>query len=166
MSIKLETLAFFRDLPAADRVYLFEKFERILLDHDRMVFSQGDSATWLYILLEGKVKISFNPHDGEPMTVSEIAAGGVFGWSAVLGHRKYTSSAISVTHSEALRISGDALRKVTSERPDIGVILLESLAAVIADRLKNTHSQVIKLISDGLQRGSEEPMPHLTHSKG
>lgn len=153
MSVKLESLAFFKDLPAEDRSLLFKRFEEISLEQDAVIFTQGDRATWLYILVQGEVKISFKPDDGEPMTVSELAPGGVFGWSAVLGHGNYTSSAISLSDSRALRITGNALRTLSAERPDIGVILLEGLATVIADRLKNTHSYVVQLLSDGLQGG-------------
>jgi CRP-like cAMP-binding protein len=154
MSIKLESLAFFQDLPDKDRNFLYKEFEEVSLGHEEIVFSQGDPATWLYVLVEGEVRINFKPDDGESMTVSEVDRGGVFGWSAVLGHGTYTSSAICMRDSKALRVSGDALRKVSRERPDIGVILLEDLAAVIADRLKSTHSQVIELISHGLHGGN------------
>lgn len=153
MSLNLNSLAFFRDLAPDDRAYLLREFERVALESQKEVFSQGDPATWLYVLVEGEVVISFKPHDGEAMTVTEVEPGGVFGWSAVLGHGNYTSSAITVLDSVAIRVTGNALRRVSSDRPEIGVILLEGLAAVIADRLRNTHSQVIELISQGLQSG-------------
>jgi len=54
------------------------------------VFIQGQPATHLYLLLRGKVAIRFKPEDGEALPVAQLESGGVFGWSAALGHGQYT----------------------------------------------------------------------------
>ena len=56
-----------------------------------VIFSQGDEAENLYVVVDGAVDICFNPDDGEPITVAQIEKGGVFGCSAAFGSECYTS---------------------------------------------------------------------------
>jgi len=115
------------------------------------VFAQDDPADRLYVLLSGRVAIRFKPHDGETLTVTEIAPGGVFGWSAALGRRSYTSSAVSLEAGEALGLRGADLRRLCETQPDTGVVILERLAEVIAERLRSTHAQVVDLLRLGMR---------------
>jgi len=127
-------------------------FEREHLQAGETVFAQDDPADRLYVLLSGRVAIRFKPHDGETLTVTEIAPGGVFGWSAALGRRSYTSSAVSLEAGEALGLRGADLRRLCETQPDTGVVILERLAEVIAERLRSTHAQVVDLLRLGMRR--------------
>ncbi len=110
------------------------------------LFSQGDPADRLYVLLSGRVAILFKPHDGDVLSVADIDPGGVFGWSSALGRRAYTSSAASLDDCQTFSLRGEALRKLCELHPETGVTILERLAQVIADRLDSTHSQVVDLL--------------------
>ena len=117
---------------------------------DEVVFKQNAPAKKLYILVDGRVEIRFKPDDGEQLTVTEIEHGGVFGWSAALGRDSYTSCAVSVTESAAFSVLGDELKQLCEQNPDTGVIILERLAAVIAQRLQKTHAYVIEMLQRGI----------------
>jgi CRP/FNR family cyclic AMP-dependent transcriptional regulator len=116
-----------------------------------IVFAQGDSAERLYLLTEGQMAIRYQPFDGgELLTVTEVGPGGVVGWSAALGRRKYTSFAEALTDCCALSIRGQDLRQICEAHPESGVVILEALAEVIAERLRNTHEHVIALLRRGV----------------
>ncbi|MGA2820134.1 MAG: cyclic nucleotide-binding domain-containing protein [Anaerolineales bacterium] len=117
-----------------------------------IVFSQGQPATHIYLLLRGTVAIRFKPEDGEALTVAQLESGGVFGWSAALGHGRYTSAALCQSDCETLVIAGDALRRLCETHPETGVLVLERLAEVIAQRLESTHDQVLALLHQGMIR--------------
>ena len=102
------------------------------------------------MLLSGNVSIRFKPHDGEIINVSDIQDGDVFGWSAALGREEYTSCAITTSASDLVGIKGKDLRELCSSHPKVGVVILERLAGVIAERLKNTHAQVVELLWQGV----------------
>jgi CRP-like cAMP-binding protein len=106
-------------------------------------------------MISGRVAIRFKPEDGETITVTEIEKGGVFGWSAALGRRRYTSCAVCLADTETLNIRGDDLRKLCETHPETGVIVLERLAEVIAERLRNTHSHVVELLHQGMQSSNQ-----------
>jgi len=130
---------------------LAKLFEGEHLQAGEIVFAQDDPADRLYVLLSGRVAIRFKPHDGEILTVTEIAPGGVFGWSAALGRRSYTSSAVCLEAGEALGLRGADLRRLCETQPDTGVVILERLAEVIAERLRSTHAQVVDLLRLGMR---------------
>ncbi len=114
------------------------------------IFDQGQPATNLYILVEGEVVISYKPYDGPPLTVARIQSGGVFGWSTALGRSMYTSSALASSECSTLYVPGAALHVFCERYPDTGALLLERLAGVIAARLNNTHTEILSILTRGM----------------
>jgi len=102
------------------------------------------------LVVVGEVAIQYNPDDGQPILVSRIKRGGVVGWSAVLGNRVYTSAAICTRYTQMLRIKGTDLRDLCEQNPETGILILERLAEIVAERLRNTHEQVVALLKEGL----------------
>ena len=145
-SFQLDNIPLFHGLAPDDIKLLSGKFEPIFFGREQVIFNQGDKADRLYILVSGKVEIRFKPHDGEMITVANIGVGDVFGWSAALGRAFYTSCAVAKSESQALSIRGEVLRELCASHPETGVIILERLAEVIAERLRNTHQKVVELL--------------------
>ena len=125
--------------------------DEVRYDRDAVVFEQGQPADCLYILAEGEVVVRYKPYDGPPLIVTRIPSGGVFGWSSVLGRDVYTSASIAATKIVAYRISSASLMSLCGRNPDLGHILLERLAGVIAERMRNTHVSVLQLFSQGME---------------
>jgi len=155
-SFQVENIPLFQGLASEDIDLLSGKFEPNSFAKDRVIFDQGDKADRLYVLLSGKVAIRFKPHDGEMITVADIDVGDVFGWSAALGRNFYTSCAVTKSESKVLSIRGDTLRELCTSHPETGVIILERLAGVIAERLRNTHQKVVELLWRGVNSPNEK----------
>lgn len=117
---------------------------------DSILFNQGDPAEHLYIVVVGEITIIHKPDDGPPINITRVRPGGVVGWSAVLGNREYTSGAVCSGYSQMLRVSGEDLRILCEQHPDTGILILERLATVIAERLRNTHEHVMALLVEGM----------------
>jgi CRP/FNR family transcriptional regulator, cyclic AMP receptor protein len=117
---------------------------------DAVIFEQGNPAKYLYILLDGEVIINYKPYDAPLLTVAHILPGGVFGWSAALGRGIYTSAALALQPSVACCIRGSSLALIREKYPEMGDLLLERLASVIAERLASTHTQVLGILSRGI----------------
>lgn len=126
---------------------LFEKFD---CQPGKVIFQQGERAEFLYLLIDGKVDISFKPYDGNPMTIAHVGTGGLFGWSAVVGSDKYTSSAVAIEPVNAYRIQGRELRRFCREHPEAGREILDCLADNVSFRWKNAHKQVQSFFFQGL----------------
>ena len=117
---------------------------------NQVVFGQGETADHLYVVIAGEVEISYKPFDGPALTVTRVCPGGVFGWSAALGHAAYTSSAICRLPTEAYRIAGKGLHCLCQNHPETGTIILERLANVIAERLRSTNTLILELLGQSI----------------
>ncbi|MCJ7733338.1 MAG: Crp/Fnr family transcriptional regulator [Anaerolineales bacterium] len=124
--------------------------EDVTFQAGQVVFNQGDKADYLYFVLEGKVSIRFIPEDGPVLTVSDLESGDVFGWSSALGSKSYTSSAVCTEGGLFIRLEGEELKNLCKEHPETGILILNRLAGVIAQRLRGTHEQVVALLHRGL----------------
>jgi CRP-like cAMP-binding protein len=152
----IRSLPLFRGLTPRDVDLLAVRFRRDSFAANETIFAQGERTDRLYILISGKVAIRFKPHDGEMLTVSVISPGGVFGWSAALDRATYTSCATTLEPSEAISISGAELRRLCATHPRTGVLILERLAGVIADRLTNTHAKVVDVLQKGVAKDTPD----------
>lgn len=124
-----------------------------------IIFDQGDPAEYLYLVADGEVLIRYKPDDGPLLTVARVKQEGVVGWSAALGSPAYTSSAVCSTDCTLLRISSASLRELCNHYPDLGGLILERLANIIAKRLRNTHPHVMALLEQGLHVNAHRVVP-------
>jgi CRP-like cAMP-binding protein len=125
-------------------------FETFSCQPGTVIFKQGEQAEFLYLVMDGKVDMSFKPYDGIPLTISHVGKGGLFGWSAVVGSDKYTSTAIAIEDVEAFRVHGNDLRKFCREHPEAGKDILEGLADGVSSRWKDAHKQVQSILLQGI----------------
>lgn len=148
-------LAIFKGLSDEQIQLLDQILELCQFTKDQLIFEQGQTADYLYILVDGEVTVRYKPYDGPVLTVARITPGGVFGWSAALGRQAFTSGAIAEGPSRALRISGVQLHSFCECNPEIGAVLLERLAGVIAQRLRNTHTEVLTILTKGMDLSAD-----------
>ena len=86
---------------------------------DMVIFEQGNKAEYIYILVKGEVAISYKPYDGQPIVVARIHPGNVFGWSSsALNRDTYSSAALAVVESEAIRINARSLQTLCDTCPN------------------------------------------------
>ena len=151
MDPKMYTNLFlFRELTSEQLELLLPLFSLCEFTPDTVLFEQGDPAENLFAIVNGEVMVNFKPDDGPTITVARVQPGSIVGWSAALGSRRYTSSAICTASTKLLRVRGDDLRHLCLQHPDTGAIFLDRLATIIAERLHSTHDMVLSLLQLGL----------------
>ena len=151
----MKRVALFNELSESQINLLKPLFEPFSCQAGTVILQQGASADWLYLIIRGTVEMSFKPYDGSSFTVSYVEKGGLFGWSAVIGSEKYSSSAIATEDVEAYRVRGSALRKFCLEHPEAGIDILERLADGVSFRWRNAHEQIKSLIVQGMTQKSD-----------
>lgn len=155
MFCNLDLLPAFEGLDEEYIELLKPLFEASSYPAGAVVLRQGAPADYFYLVLDGMVEVSFKPEDAPPITISHVEKGGWFGWSAVLGRRKYTSSATAIETLGTIRIHGNALRELCAERPEAAKIILEHLADNVSSRWKDAHKQVKSLLAKGMKNKQE-----------
>lgn len=146
-----DQLSFFQGLTMEQVERLQTLFIPWNCDADTVIFEQGEPADTLYLVVSGEIIVQFKPDDGPAIQVARVRDGGVVGWSAALGSRAYTSGAMTTVETDMLRVRGSDLRNLCVQEPQLGEVLLDRLAGVIAERLRSTHAQVLSLLELGLR---------------
>jgi CRP-like cAMP-binding protein len=155
MFATLEKASLFTGLNMAELDLLEPLFQPFNHPAGTTFFEQGDSADFLYVLLEGAVEIRYKPDDGPTITVAHISPEGVFGWSAVVGSAAYTSGAYCIETSQTLRVLGDDLRKLCTEHPEMGRVILDRLAKAVSSRWHQARAQVRDILAAGVTSKEE-----------
>jgi CRP-like cAMP-binding protein len=125
-------------------------FQRYACPAGTVIFEQGSPAWYLHLLLRGTVTIHYKPYDGPPIDLTNIPAGGVFGWSAVVGNPAYTSSTVALEDVETIRIRGTALRRLVVKHPEAGRVILDKLADKVSNRWKDANRQVREILDQAI----------------
>ena len=149
---KYSNLAFFTGLHPTDIQLLAPYFAPQTWVAGTIIFEQNDHAEYLYLVVNGEVTIRYKPHDGPVMTVTRVLPGGIFGWSAAMNNPTYTSGAICSLDSEILRIRGADLRGICEKHPELGRIILDRLAGVIAERKQIQPGPVSSILASGMHQ--------------
>ncbi len=153
-----DRLEMFSDLSPSQRALVKPLFTPQNEVDGKVLFEQGAPADFLYIVVDGEILIQFKPDDGPMLTIAKVHPEGVVGWSAALGSPTYTSSAFCSTDCWVLRLRGEELRRFYERQPDTGALVLERLAAAIAERMRNTYPQIVALLEQGLCNGEKRPV--------
>ena len=105
-----------------------------------VIFSEGDPADRLYVLIEGIVTIRIQSGPGgKSLVVQPIEKkAGVFGWSGLASPTIYTASAVCATDVRVIAIDGEKLMALLEEFPSAGLEVMKRLVAIIGARLRRT----------------------------
>jgi CRP-like cAMP-binding protein len=147
----LDRVPLFKNLDEKYLKLLKPLFESYSCDAGVKVLQQDAPADYLYVIISGTVEMTYKPYDGALITISHVEKDGLFGWSAVVGSEKYTSSAIAIEQLEALRIRGSELRKLCVEHPEAGKEILERLASSVSSRWSDANEQIKSILAQGMQ---------------
>ncbi len=153
-----DQLTLFQGLTPSQCMLVKPLFQCVYEPAGSLIFDQGDLAEYLYLVVDGEVVIRYKPEDGPAILVARVRPEGIVGWSSALNSPIYTSSAVCTTDCRMLRVRGHDLRDLCENYPETGSLMLERLAVVIAERLRNTHDHVITLLEHGLRQGEDRPV--------
>lgn len=107
-----------------------------------VVFSEGEPGDRLFIIVDGKVKLSQTSSDGREQVMAVLGAGAMFGELSLFDPGARTSTASAVTDSVLLSLSQRDLRPWLTGRPEVA----ESLLQALAQRLRRTNEAMADLV--------------------
>src|SRR5579863_819691 len=98
------------------------------LSRGEHLFMEGDDGDSLYVVLEGKIKLTRAAADGRENLLSVIGPGEMFGELSLFDPRPRTSSASAVTDARLAALAHDKLLVWLTGRPEVALHLLRALA--------------------------------------
>jgi len=107
-----------------------------------VVFSEGDPGDRLFVVLDGKTKISRAAADGRENLLAVLGPGEMFGELSLFDPGPRTATATAVTDSTLASLDHDDLRPLMLAQPAVAVELLRALA----QRLRRTNEAMADLV--------------------
>lgn len=117
-----------RELSEADTAAIRPHTHVVSLKRGDRLYDEGDVDDQLYVVIEGKVKLTRTSSDGREVLVRVQGPGDMFGELAMFDPTYRTSNASAVTDARLAAIAHDDLRQVLTDRPAIALLLLRELA--------------------------------------
>lgn len=114
----------------------------VRLSRGQRLFAEGDEGDRLFVVLDGKIKLTRMASDGRENLVSVLGPGEMFGELSLFDPRPRTMSATAVTETELAALAHAALRPWLTSRPQVAMHLLGALAR----RLRRTNEVMADLV--------------------
>lgn len=106
------------------------------------LFHEGDAGDRLYVVTEGKIKLSHASGDGRESVLMVLGPGDMFGELSLFDPGPRTATAVAVTDSQVLGLGNTDLNPWLVGRPEVAQKLLQALA----HRLRRTNETMSDLV--------------------
>jgi CRP/FNR family transcriptional regulator, cyclic AMP receptor protein len=107
---------------------LRRQMTEVKLSRGEHLFLEGDQGDRLYVVLDGKIKLTRAATDGRESLWSVLGPGEMFGELSLFDPRPRTSTASAVTDATVAALGDEALRPWLMDRPDVSMHMLRALA--------------------------------------
>lgn len=124
----LKRAPLFDGLDEAGARELRQTMKEVTLARGERLFDEGDDGDSMYVVLDGKLKLTRTAADGRENLLSVLGPGEMFGELSLFDPRPRTSSASAITDATLAALRHDALLPRLRERPDISLHMLRALA--------------------------------------
>jgi CRP/FNR family transcriptional regulator, cyclic AMP receptor protein len=112
------------------------------LSRGERLFAEGDEGDRLYVVLEGKIKLTRAAPDGRENLLSVVGPGEMFGELSLFDPRPRTASASAITDARLAALAHDKLLIWLTGRPEVALHLLRALA----QRLRRANDVMADLV--------------------
>jgi len=115
----------------------FGKEDRIKLDPGEVLFKEGDAADLMYVILEGRVRISRGEGENDHI-LAVLAPGEIFGEMALITNHPRSATAVAMETAELIPVAKGPFLDRVSKDPGLALHLLQLMII----RLRRTLSML------------------------
>jgi uncharacterized membrane protein len=121
----------------------------------RQIFHKGDSGNAMYLIENGRVRISITDEDGKEITLAELAQGDFFGEMSIIDGRQRSADANVIENGRLAILARKDFLAFVRANPDVALGMLGALT----DRLRRTDELIRSRVSRNI---NEEQRKHAT----
>lgn len=120
-----------------DQIVTLTKYaDELHVDKNHYLLKEGDELNNFFIIVNGEVHIVLNlPKKDREVIISTLAAGDLFGWSALVPPYFSTAGAKAVIPTDVISFNARELLRIFEKDCEFGFLMMQKVAQVIRDRL-------------------------------
>ena len=139
---QLRRYPYFADVSADSLKELAMISDEMAAEGGKTLFSEGDPADAMFILVDGEVDIRYTLGDGQQRTIDTLVAGDLLVWSTLVKPHRCTATGVTRKPCKLISISGPKLRDLCQKDHDLGYRMLISVTQLLASRLEGARVQL------------------------
>ena len=125
--------ALFGALTFAQRQVLAQEMRNVALDAGEVLFARGDPGNEIYLVVEGRIRISVLSSDGRELSFAHAVAGDIFGEIAALDGSPRSADATAITPVRLKTLSQSALLRLLSTSTTVAIAVIKLLCGRLRD---------------------------------
>ena len=129
----LEKTSLFRPLPPTLREKVREEMREVAFQTGQLIFSRGDPGTHIYLVVEGRIRLSVLTSEGRELSFAHAVTGDIFGEIAVLDRSTRSADATALTASRLMALPAAAVDRLLAEHPELARTFMTFLCARLRD---------------------------------
>jgi CRP/FNR family transcriptional regulator, cyclic AMP receptor protein len=137
----LRTVPIFSELTDAEITALARLTSRRRYDKDAVIFFENAPGDSLFVIVEGRVRVTILGDDGREIILSLLGPGDFFGELALIDNEPRSATTIAAEDAELLCLSRSDFEAAVKEHASI----TKGLLAVVAARLRHANHQISTL---------------------
>ncbi|CUS82609.1 Crp/Fnr family transcriptional regulator [Candidatus Kryptonium thompsonii] len=137
----LRNVSIFEELPERDLARIASLGTRKIFSKGSVILMEDEIGSALFIIIDGKVKVSRLDETGKEVILSILGPGEVFGEMSLLDGMKRSATVSALTDTEVLIIYRDDFLNLLNKHPQIAISLLKELT----QRLRKADMQIKSL---------------------
>jgi len=136
--------------------------EVVEFQRDDKLFTEGDDATHLWVVMEGDVDLRFELPGTEPSGISNMSSvsivkegvARILGWSCFVPPHKMRLSAFCASRlCKVLKVKKEALIELFKNDPQMGYLFMSSIVKVVGYRFHQFQDEVAKRRGEHIMSG-------------
>jgi CRP-like cAMP-binding protein len=142
-----------QDFTPAEADLLGSMMLHVLASPGQMLIAEGDATDWMMLLLSGTVDVGkrVSPDAdrdlrGDNTRLAVLRPGAVLGEMSMFDGEPRYASCWALGEVEVAVIDRHAVARLIKEHPAVGAKLLVKLTQLLAQRLRNTSNQLLKVL--------------------
>jgi CRP-like cAMP-binding protein len=150
----LQESSLLTDFTPAEVDILGEAMLRVRAQAGQELIAEDDVSDWMMLLLSGTVDVGkrkvgaeiHRPAHADTTRLAVVKAGAVLGEMSMLDGEPRYASCWALGEVEAAVLTRAGVARLITEEPAVGAKLLVKITQLLAQRLRNTSNQLVKLL--------------------
>jgi CRP-like cAMP-binding protein len=117
-----------------------------IYDQGAIISRKGDVSPRLYLVEEGQAAVEAELRPGMNVPLTTVTEGQAFGWSVLVPPNILTATVAALSRVKVLAIEREPLMELFKSDPALGLIIMQNLASIIANRLHNVELEMTGLL--------------------
>jgi CRP-like cAMP-binding protein len=163
-----QSASLLEDFKLDELAILGQAMRRVSARSGQILIEEGEAGDWMLLILQGTVdvtkRIMQHDHAGQPtaalLEVSRLAVvktGASLGEMSMLDSELRNATCTAIDAVEAAILTRSSIGQLIAHHPAVGAKLLVKITQLLAQRLRNTSAQLVKVVVESKQRQLFKP---------